>query len=135
MRVRVAAGVIRHDGRVLIARRSPGQKLAGFWEFPGGKIEDGEDPLDALVREIREEFLLPVKALRVLTEYDHSYDFGDLTLIGILAEAASRDLTLHVHDQSVWVLPGELDRYELAPADLPLSALVAGGSDAPCVLS
>lgn len=124
MRVRVAAGVIRHGGKILLARRSPGQKLAGYWEFPGGKLENGEDPHSALEREIREEFLLEIVPLRTLITYHHSYDFGDLELIGILADAGDRELTLHVHDDAQWISPGELAAYTLAPADELLARYV-----------
>ncbi|MEO6690626.1 MAG: (deoxy)nucleoside triphosphate pyrophosphohydrolase, partial [Dokdonella sp.] len=72
--IRVVAGVLRDSrGRLLLAERPPGKHLAGLWEFPGGKCEDGEAPVDALARELREEIGVIVESARPLIGVPHSY--------------------------------------------------------------
>lgn len=120
----VAAAVIfRHD-RVLICRRAAGEKLAGCWEFPGGKIEKGESPQSCIEREIYEELGVSVHAGVVVGTSLYSYDHADIELIAVRAELSEEEyssgFTLYVHDDFKWVNPEELGQYKMAPADLPL---------------
>lgn len=116
----VVAAVVRRNGRVLIARRAPGRHLAGYWEFPGGKVEPGETAEAALAREMLEEFGATVRVGAYLG--DSMHDDG-VVAVRLMAYAvftsaplsASRD-----HDRIAWVRPGELAGYQLAPADVPL---------------
>lgn len=78
--IRVAAAFIEEDNRVLVTKRANGQ-FAGYWEFPGGKIEEGETPAEAIVREIREELGIPVRAEAIIGRYRHRYDFGSVEVI------------------------------------------------------
>lgn len=119
MPIRVTAGLIRKDGRMLIARRAPGDRLAGKWELPGGKIEPGEMAEDCLARELHEEFEIVVRVGRPLGSNVHAYDDKTVELLFFDVEYVSGELTLHAHDSAAWVAVGELSAYEFAPADIP----------------
>jgi 8-oxo-dGTP diphosphatase len=117
-----AAALIDPDGRVLLARRPEGRAMAGLWEFPGGKVEPGETPEAALIRELREELGLDTQAscLAPLTFASHAYpDFHLLMPLfacrrwqGTPAAREGQDLA--------WVRARDLARYEMPPADRPL---------------
>lgn len=121
----VVAGVLmRADGRVLLAGRPAGKHLAGFWEFPGGKLEAGEAPLGGLARELREELGIDVTNAVPLVRVPWRHDDRDLLL------DAWRVVTWHGEPQSregqplQWLLPAAVDALTLAPADrLILEAL------------
>lgn len=115
----VTAAIIVHDNRVLIARRGLGQKLAGKWEFPGGKIEAGETPKACLVREIKEELGVEIEIDGFFGESLYRYETGEIRLLGYKAKLVSGDLRATVHSQIRWVKPDELGNYDFAPADLP----------------
>ena len=117
MPVIVAAAVIIEDGRVLLTRRQEGQHLAGFWEFPGGKVEDGESPEEALERECREECGIEVAVAEVLDVTHHRYPQKDVLLLFYRCELRGGQVRhLEVADHA-WVAPSDLDRYALPPAD------------------
>jgi 8-oxo-dGTP diphosphatase len=118
----VAAAVVFHKGRVLVARRAPGQNLAGLWEFPGGKLEFGETPQSCIARELIEELSLRIEPREVLAESLFEYPGGAINLVGVLADAAQPDVTLTVHDAVQWLAPHELLAIDLAPADIPIAA-------------
>ena len=117
MRVIVAAAVIIEDGRVLLTQRHQGQHLAGFWEFPGGKLEDGESPEEALGRECREECGIEVAVGEVLDVTHHRYPEKDVLLLFYRCELRGGQVRhLQVADHA-WVAPADLGRYALPPAD------------------
>lgn len=118
---RVAAAVVYRDGNILITRRAPGEKLAGMWEFPGGKLESGESPQSCIVRELREELGVDSDAGEILTTSVFTYPGGTIELIAVTVSLRSAVLTLHVHDRAEWVTPLDLMSYELAPADIPIA--------------
>lgn len=115
----VTAAIIVHDNRVLIARRGPGQKLAGKWEFPGGKIEAGETPEACLVREIKEELGVEIEIDGFFGESIYRYEKGEIRLLGYKAKLMSGDIRVTVHSQIRWIGQDELGDYDYAPADLP----------------
>lgn len=117
----VAAAVVYRDGHILITRRAPGEKLAGMWEFPGGKLESGETPQSCIVRELREELGVESDAGEILTTSVFTYPGGKIELIAVIVSLRSAVLTLQVHDRAAWVTPQELLGYELAPADIPIA--------------
>ncbi|WP_230558627.1 (deoxy)nucleoside triphosphate pyrophosphohydrolase [Sphingomonas segetis] len=121
----VAAAIVFHDRRVLVARRAPGQHLAGLWEFPGGKLEAGESPQCCIVRELNEELCLSVEARQTLTTSLYSYPGGRINLIAVLADAAKPDVALTVHDAIKWLEPRDLLSVEFAPADIPIAEEVS----------
>ena len=120
----VAAAVLVRDGRVLLTRRTSAQHLPGLWEFPGGKLEDGESPEEALVRECREECGIEVAVDEILDVTFHRYpDKQVLLLFYRCAWLGGEVQHLQVADHA-WVAPGELDRYALPPADVAVVAKV-----------
>ena len=117
MPIVVAAAVIFRDGRVLLTRRAEGQHLAGMWEFPGGKLEDGESRAEALVRECREECGIEVEVAEILEVTHHRYPEKEVLLLFYRCELRSGEVRhLQVADHA-WVSPDALDDYPLPPAD------------------
>jgi len=126
--LQVTAGVLRRGGALLIARRGPGDALAGQWEFPGGKIEPGETPEACLVRELREELGVETRVVRFLTRTTHSDFHRTVELLFYeveLVRGAPRPLC---HDAIAWVAPAEMAGYDFAPADRPFVALCVAGA-------
>ena len=121
MKRSVAAAVVYLDGKTLITRRAPGEKLAGMWEFPGGKIEHEETPQECIIRELREELGVDSFAGEILTTSNYTYPGGAIELIAVTVQLQSLQLILEVHDLFEWVLPRELLGYNLAPADIPIA--------------
>ncbi len=120
----VAAAVVIRDGRVLLTRRAEGQHLAGMWEFPGGKLEDGESPEEALIRECREECGIEVEVGKILDVTHHRYPEKDVLLLFFRCELRAGEVRhLQVADHA-WVAPADLDNYPLPPADEPVIARI-----------
>ena len=120
----VAAAVLIEEGRVLLTKRRADQHLPGLWEFPGGKLESGESPEEAIVRECREECGIEVNVHEVLDVTFHRYpDKQVLLLFYRCSRVRGQVQHLHVADHA-WVSPGELDAYELPPADVAVVAKV-----------
>jgi 8-oxo-dGTP diphosphatase len=118
----VAAALVDPDGRVLIAQRPEGKSMAGLWEFPGGKIEAGEPPEDALIRELAEELDIAVKeaCLAPFTFASHSYgDFHLLMPLFVCRRWEGEPKPRH-HAALKWVRPKDLTQYPMPAADLPL---------------
>ena len=121
--VLVAACVLLdREGRVLLAKRPEGRPLAGLWEFPGGKIEAGEQPEDALVRELREELgiVIAKSDLAPLTFASHTYPDFHLLMPVYLCRRWQGEVTAHEGQEFLWVKPATLHRYDMPPADDPL---------------
>ena len=117
----VSACVAIENGRVLLTRRAPGQKLEGMWEFPGGKLEQNETIQECLERELLEELGVESAAREVLTESHYEYPGGVIKLVAIITELASTEFTLSVHDMAEWAPISTILKYELAPADVPIA--------------
>ena len=118
----VAAALVDVDGRVLIARRPKGKELEGLWEFPGGKIDAGERPEDALIRELREELGVVVKApcLAPLTFASHAYEDFHL-LMPLYVCRRWEGFVRPLDGQALkWVRSKALRDYPMPPADAPL---------------
>ena len=98
----VTAAVIAFNGKLLLCRRAPDEKLAGMWEFPGGKMEDGETLQECLKRELREELGIEASAGTVIGRSVYRYDHGEFELVGIEAFPESLDFSLLVHDRFSW---------------------------------
>lgn len=119
----VVAGLIHDErGHLLVCRRPAGKHLAGKWEFPGGKVEPGEQPAEALVRELREELEITVVPGDSLTPVVHDYGRGPIRLIPLLCRISAGVPHPHEHDEIRWCTPGELQQLDLAEADLPILA-------------
>jgi 8-oxo-dGTP diphosphatase len=118
----VTAAIIRRQGCVLLARRSPGEKLAGFWEFPGGKVEVGETAEDSLARELFEELGIVARIGKKIAESSHSDEHGSFRLIAFLVDNIEGEPHPNVHDRLEWARIDDLTSYELLPADIPIAA-------------
>lgn len=116
----VTAAIILKNNQVLIAQRAVDDKLAGKWEFPGGKIEIGETPQECLKREIKEELEVDIEVLDFFGESIYRHQSGIIKLMAFWSKWISGDFTLKVHSQIVWANQNELDLYDFAPADIPL---------------
>ncbi len=112
----VVAGVITVDGKVVLAQRKKGDHCGGMWEFPGGKIEKGETPEDALTREIREELGMEVLPQRRLLTLEHTYPEKKVRLHFILARGVGTPRALDCQSVAL-VDPAEVESFNLAPAD------------------
>jgi 8-oxo-dGTP diphosphatase len=119
--VEVTAAIILRNNHVLMTRRSQDQRLGGFWEFPGGKVEGGESLEECLVREIKEELNLKVSIDQKSFESIHHYDSGSIKLISFKCSIMSGTIKLSVHDQYQWIPISEVTSCKLAPADLPIA--------------
>lgn len=117
-----AVALIDRDGRVLLAQRPEGKSMAGLWEFPGGKIEPGETPEAALIRELEEELGINTWAscLAPLTFASHTYDSFHL-LMPLFACRKWEGTPIAKEGQTLkWVLPKDLRHYPMPEADIPL---------------
>ena len=117
----VTAAIIIENNKVLLTRRAPGEKHAGWWEFPGGKVEPGEPPENCLRRELREELEIDAAIGKKLIENIHRYDTGAIRLMAYHATILSGTPCLHVHDEYQWVDVSDLNQYQLLPADVPIA--------------
>ena len=118
--IAVTAGVIERDGQVLIARRGPGDPLAGKWEFPGGKIEPGETPEQCLVRELCEELGIETRVGERVAVSVHDYGRGAIELHAYRVRILAGEPEPHEHEALAWAPLAELERYDFAAADLPI---------------
>jgi len=120
----VAAALVDTDGRVLIAKRPEGKQLAGLWEFPGGKVDPGERPEAALIRELREELGIEVSeaCLAPFVFASHAYESFHLLMPLYLCRRWSGTVVAREHAALAWVRPNRLSDYPMPPADAPLVA-------------
>lgn len=122
----VAAALIDSDGRVLVQQRPPGKPMEGLWEFPGGKVEPGEIPEAALIRELGEELGIDVEAACLAPATFASERLGERPLILLLyALRKWRGVPVAHHASALkWMRPLELHALEMPPADKPLIGLL-----------
>ncbi|HEX8232941.1 MAG TPA: (deoxy)nucleoside triphosphate pyrophosphohydrolase [Caulobacteraceae bacterium] len=120
----IACALVDADGRVLICKRPQGKQLAGLWEFPGGKLENGETPEACLIRELREELGVEVTAacLAPFVFTSHAYDSFHLLMPLYLCRRWDGFVRALEHEALAWVKPDQLAAYPMPPADLPLAA-------------
>ena len=119
-----ACALVDVDGRVLIAQRPEGKQLAGLWEFPGGKVEPGEPPEEALIRELKEELDIEVAkaCLAPFVFASHTYETFHLLMPLWLCRRWSGTVQAREHQALAWVKPARLGDYPMPPADEPLVA-------------
>jgi len=121
-----AVALIDADGRVLLSQRPAGKAMAGLWEFPGGKVEAGETPEDALIRELEEELGINTKSscLAPLSFASHAYDDFHLLLLLYVCRRWQGTPVPREDNPLVWVRPQRLGDYPMPPADRPLVAML-----------
>lgn len=114
------------DGRILLAQRPKGKPMAGLWEFPGGKVEKGETPERALIRELREELNIDVteSCLAAFTFASHTYDDFHLLMPVYLCRKWDGIMQPKEGQKLKWVAIKELKNYPMPPADLPLIPMI-----------
>jgi 8-oxo-dGTP diphosphatase len=119
MIIPVTAGVIFNDeDDILITQRRVGDRLAGKWEFPGGKIQEGESPEACLVREIREELDIEIEVEELLHAVNHHYPHEDVLLLAYLCRFVNGSIRLNAHSDYKWIEAKCLSEMNLADADM-----------------
>lgn len=128
----IAVCLIRHDDHFLVGIRPAGSKLAGYAEFPGGKVETDETAADAAARETKEETGLTVRVMRLLCQLRHDYDFGSLNLFFFLCEIESREVPSNESNRPLpvvtgsfrWVRRSELDALQFPDANAKVLSML-----------
>jgi len=119
--IKVVGAILIKEGRILCAQRGGEKSLPFLWEFPGGKIEQGESPHQALIRELSEELLIEVELeATIFDAVSYEYDFGVVNLTTIIGKLKSGEPVLTEHQEIRWLSPEELFEVEWAPADIPI---------------
>ncbi|MEO0894959.1 MAG: (deoxy)nucleoside triphosphate pyrophosphohydrolase [Bacteroidota bacterium] len=116
----VACGIILRDGKILATRRAKGKMHAGKWEFPGGKLEEGETAEIALTREIKEELALDIQIIKRLPDVIHAYPHAVIRLFPMVCHWISGEPIYTDHDSIVWLDPADLVDLDWVEADLPV---------------
>lgn len=117
----VGTGIIVRDGKILIAQRPEGKSLAGFWEFPGGKLEDGETIEQCLIRELAEELSVEATVGEFIMNTSHDYDHGSFSLeVFFVHITDNTEPHNNVHQQLKWVTPQEMELYTFPVADIAI---------------
>jgi 8-oxo-dGTP diphosphatase len=121
-----AAALVDPDGRVLLARRPEGKAMAGLWEFPGGKVQPGELPEQALIRELHEELGIDTRSscLAPVAFASHSYPAFHLLMPLFACRVWQGEITPREGQELAWVRPARLSDFAMPPADEPLVALL-----------
>jgi len=121
----VAAAIIENDGKILLARRRADAHYPLFWEFPGGKVEQGEDPKDCVVREIREELAIDIAVEAIYDVVFYRYPERPVLVLAYHCRwlgGEIRDVEVSEH---CWVYPADVVKFELLPADISLAKRIS----------
>ena len=116
----VVAALVEREGHFLVANRPPDSWMEGFWEFPGGKVEEGEEPRTALARELSEELDINVQVRDIEEVLFHCYPDKDVLLLFYWCEISSGEPVPQIDQEVRWVTPDEMKDLPFLPADEPL---------------
>ena len=119
---RIAAAILRRNDKILICRRGPGGSCGYLWEFPGGKIEQGETPEACLRRELREELGVEADVQELFMRTAHAYPTKNVELFVFKAAIRAGSPVLHVHQDARWVSAAEIGGLDWLEADQPIVA-------------
>src|SRR5699024_197524 len=123
----VGAVIVNENDEILCAQRPEGKSIELMWEFPGGKIEEGAEPLDALIRELEEEMSSRIElGDRIITTV-HVYDFGIVEYTTYYSKVTSGEIQLLEHVDMKWLKRDVIDALDWAPADIPAIELIKKG--------
>ena len=128
MAIEVVGAVIVKGDKILAARRPFDKSLGGLWEFPGGKLEVGEKPQEALKREIMEELKCEVEVGKFIINEVYKYDFATISLSTYFCEISKGEPKAKEHIELRWLLPEQLDTVKWAPADYPTLDILKNNS-------
>lgn len=126
----VVAGILERDGKVLVGARSAPAWAAGFWEFPGGKVEGEETLAEALTREWREELGAEVEVLEEVYRSALETPVGPFTLVALRLRLLSDEPRPLEHRALAWVAPADLTQLRLLPSNVPIAAALVAGARA-----
>jgi 8-oxo-dGTP diphosphatase len=132
----VTAAVIVHNGKILLTKRKADVPYPLLWEFPGGKVEPGEDPRDCIVREIREELAIEVAVTGIYEVVYYKYPERAVLVLAYRCQWLSGEIIDLDVTEHRWTRPGDLMRFQLLPADLPLAEKICeefAGADITCL--
>lgn len=118
--IHVTCAIIEFDNKTLVVQRSEKMKLPLKWEFPGGKLEEGESEEECIKREIKEELNIEIELKKKLSKSEHSYPGFDIQLIPFIARYMSGSIILSEHQQYLWLPKSELSKLDWAEADIPI---------------
>lgn len=127
---KVVAAIIERDGKVLVARRRKGIRFGGFWEFPGGKLKDGEDPETGLERELAEELGIQMRVEGFFCSVPYRAPALSIELLAYRAALVSGELSPTDHDEIRWVEPAGLDESAFTEPDRPVVRYLKAGDEA-----
>ncbi|WP_375750915.1 (deoxy)nucleoside triphosphate pyrophosphohydrolase [Vibrio sp. HN007] len=119
--IKVTCGLIFDGDKIFICRRKPEKSMGGYWEFPGGKVEEGESYQECLKRELIEELDMKVEVFNHFKTVLHDYDNFQIELIAYTCSYISSSYRLSDHDRYEWLALDNLLEYDLAPADIPMA--------------
>lgn len=123
-KIEVVGAVLINEDRVFAAKRGPGKSMAGYWEFPGGKVETDETPEEALARELREELKIDVTVGEFIVTATHEAGTAVIELSTYLCTIIEGVPVLTEHEEFRWLPVSELSDVEWAPADIPTVELL-----------
>lgn len=124
MFIKVVGGIIKKEDRYLIGRRGPKEKMAGFWEFPGGKLEENESKKECIKRELKEELDVVVVVGELISEYKYSYSDISYHLYFYRIDDFIGEPIPFVHDRLIWAKSNDFKKYNFLPGDNPLIDLM-----------
>ena len=120
MTITVIGAIIQEGSKYLIGRRGPNEKSPGLWEFPGGKIEDGESHQECLKRELKEELNINAEIGELYSEYVYKYPHISYQLYFYGVNNYTGEFKYNAHDRLEWATPDQFDQYNFLPGDEPL---------------